>query len=67
MQELIEDFIQYLRNERGQSENTQKTYLALLTRFAAAGFVAGLTPPQQPLGPMHELAQVLVDAFSGPR
>ena len=40
---------------------------ALLTRFAAAGFVAGLTPPQQPLGPMHELAQVLVDAFSGPR
>jgi integrase/recombinase XerD len=34
MQDLIEDFVQYLRNERGQSENTQKTYLALLTRFA---------------------------------
>lgn len=35
MQTLIEDFIQYLRNERGQSENTQKTYLALLRRFAS--------------------------------
>lgn len=33
MQELVEDFIQYLRNERGQSENTQKTYFALLNRF----------------------------------
>ena len=33
MQELVEDFIQYLRNERGQSENTQKTYLALLNQF----------------------------------
>src|SRR5262245_26383156 len=32
---LVEDFIQHLRNERGQSENTQKTYLALLRRFAA--------------------------------
>jgi integrase/recombinase XerD len=34
MQELIEDFVQYLRNERGQSENTQKTYFALLSKFA---------------------------------
>lgn len=33
MQELVEDFIQYLRNERGQSENTQKTYFALLGLF----------------------------------
>lgn len=33
MDELVEDFIQYLRNERGQSENTQKTYFALLQRF----------------------------------
>jgi integrase/recombinase XerD len=33
MQELVEDFIQHLRNERGQAENTQKTYLAVLRRF----------------------------------
>lgn len=35
MQDLVEDFIQYLRNERGQSENTQKTYFALLGKFMA--------------------------------
>ncbi len=34
MRALIEDFIQYLRNERGQSENTQQTYFALLNRVA---------------------------------
>lgn len=33
MQELVEDFLQYLRNERGQSENTQRTYAALLEKF----------------------------------
>src|SRR5688572_28991038 len=33
MQELVEDFLQYLRNERGQSENTQKSYAALLGKF----------------------------------
>jgi site-specific recombinase XerD len=33
MQELVEDFIQHLRNERGQSENTQKAYFGLLRRF----------------------------------
>ena len=33
MQTLVEDFLQYLRNERGQSEHTQKTYAALLKRF----------------------------------
>ncbi len=32
---LVEDFLQYLRNERGQSENTQKTYAGLLGRFVA--------------------------------
>jgi integrase/recombinase XerD len=42
MQELIEDFVQYLRNERGQSENTQKTYFALLGKFAAWAKGAGL-------------------------
>jgi integrase/recombinase XerD len=33
MQALVEDFIQHLRNERGQSENTQRTYKALLDKF----------------------------------
>jgi integrase/recombinase XerD len=33
MQTLVEDFLQYLRHERGQSEHTQKTYAALLNRF----------------------------------
>ena len=33
MQDLVEDFLQYLRNERGQAENTQKTYAALLGKF----------------------------------
>src|SRR5258706_1840388 len=31
MQELVEDFVQHLRNERGQSENTEKAYFALLS------------------------------------
>jgi integrase/recombinase XerD len=35
VQSLVEDFLQYLRNERGQAENTQKTYAALLGRFVA--------------------------------
>jgi integrase/recombinase XerD len=35
MENLVEDFLQYLRNERGQSENTQKTYKALLDQFVA--------------------------------
>lgn len=33
MQQLVEDFLQYLRHERGQSEHTQKTYAALLQNF----------------------------------
>jgi integrase/recombinase XerD len=33
VQHLIEDFLQYLRHERGQAEHTQKTYAALLGRF----------------------------------
>jgi len=33
MEELVEDFLQYLRNERGQSEETQRTYAALLMKF----------------------------------
>jgi integrase/recombinase XerD len=33
VQNLVEDFLSHLRNERGQSENTQKTYAATLHRF----------------------------------
>ena len=33
MEDLVEDFLQYLRNERGQSDNTQRTYKALLDKF----------------------------------
>ena len=33
MQHLVEDFLQYLRHERGQAEHTQKTYAALLKKF----------------------------------
>jgi integrase/recombinase XerD len=33
MQHLVEDFLQYLRHERGQAEHTQRTYAALLGKF----------------------------------
>jgi integrase/recombinase XerD len=33
MNVLVEDFLQYLRHERGQAEHTQKTYAALLKKF----------------------------------
>jgi integrase/recombinase XerD len=35
VQTLVEDFLQYLRHERGQAEHTQRTYAALLNRFVA--------------------------------
>ncbi|HTX20639.1 MAG TPA: site-specific tyrosine recombinase [Candidatus Aquilonibacter sp.] len=35
MQNLVEDFLQFLRHERGQSDNTTKTYAALLGKFTA--------------------------------
>ena len=35
MNALVEDFLQYLRHERGQSDNTAKTYAALLGKFTA--------------------------------
>ncbi len=35
MQNLVEDFLQYLRHERGQAEHTQKTYAALLNKFVS--------------------------------
>jgi integrase/recombinase XerD len=42
MQNLVEDFLQYLRHERGQSDNTAKTYAALLGRFVAWAEQQGL-------------------------
>jgi integrase/recombinase XerD len=35
VQTLVEDFLQYLRHERGQAEHTQRTYAALLNKFVA--------------------------------
>ncbi len=35
MNDLVEDFLTYLRHERGQSELTAKTYAALLEKFTA--------------------------------
>jgi integrase/recombinase XerD len=43
MQNLVEDFLQYLRHERGQSDNTAKTYAALLGKFTAWAAQQGLT------------------------
>ena len=42
MQNLIEDFLQYLRHERGQSDNTAKTYAGLLGKFVAWAGKQGL-------------------------
>jgi integrase/recombinase XerD len=42
VENLIEDFLQYLRHERGQAEHTQKTYAALLRRFAKWAKAEGL-------------------------
>ncbi len=33
MRNLVEDFLQHLRHERGQAEHTQRTYAALLGKF----------------------------------
>jgi integrase/recombinase XerD len=43
MQALVEDFLQYLRHERGQADNTAKTYAALLGKFVAWAEKQGLT------------------------
>ncbi|MGD0206084.1 MAG: tyrosine recombinase [Verrucomicrobiota bacterium] len=43
MQNLVEDFLQYLRHERGQAEHTQKTYAALLNKFIAWAAKQNLT------------------------
>lgn len=43
MQNLVEDFLQYLRNERGQSGQTQKTYAALLGEFILWAELSGIS------------------------
>lgn len=43
MQTLVEDFLQYLRHERGQAEHTQKTYAALLGKFTTWAATQKLT------------------------
>ena len=43
MQTLVEDFLQYLRHERGQAEHTQRTYAALLNKFVAWAGEQGLS------------------------
>jgi integrase/recombinase XerD len=43
MQTLVEDFLQYLRHERGQAEHTQRTYAALLGKFVTWAAKQGLT------------------------
>ena len=43
MNTLVEDFLQYLRHERGQSDNTAKTYAALLGKFTAWAETQNLT------------------------
>jgi len=35
MRNLVEDFLQHLRHERGQAEHTQRTYAALLGKFVS--------------------------------
>ena len=43
MQTLVEEFLQYLRHERGQSNHTQRTYSALLNKFVAWAAAEKLT------------------------
>ena len=43
MNRLVEDFLQYLRHERGQAEHTQRTYAALLNKFVAWAAKQGIS------------------------
>jgi integrase/recombinase XerD len=43
MQALVDDFLQHLRHERGQSEHTQRTYAFLLNRFVDWATEQGLS------------------------
>jgi integrase/recombinase XerD len=42
VQNLVEDFLEHLRHERGQAEHTQRTYAALLNKFVAWAGKQGL-------------------------
>jgi integrase/recombinase XerD len=42
MDNLIEDFLQHLRHEKGQAEHTQRTYAAMLKRFSTWAAEQGL-------------------------
>lgn len=42
METLVEDFLQYLRQERGQAEHTARTYAALLNKFVGWSAQQGL-------------------------
>ena len=42
MHNLVEDFLQHLRHERGQAEHTQRTYAALLGKFVSWAESQGL-------------------------
>jgi integrase/recombinase XerD len=55
MQHLVEEFLQYLRHERGQSELTQRTYAALLAKFLAWAGAEQLTD-WRAVQPQHLLA-----------
>ena len=43
MENLVEDFLQHLRHERGLSEHTQRTYAALLKKFLGWASDLGLS------------------------
>lgn len=43
MEQLVEDFLQYLRHERGQAEHTQRTYAAQLNKFTSWAATQSLT------------------------
>jgi integrase/recombinase XerD len=43
MENLVEDFLQHLRHERGLSEHTQRTYAALLKKFVGWASDKGLS------------------------
>jgi integrase/recombinase XerD len=43
MQTLVEDFLQYLRHERGQAAHTQRTYSGLLNQFVTWAQRQGVT------------------------
>ena len=52
MQNLVEDFLQFLRHERGQSDNTAKTYAAVLGKFTIWAGKQNLTDWKQ-VEPRH--------------